>query len=150
MIRLSTRQAFLFIYHKGTYMIRLEHIALYTHRLEVMRQFYMNYFGATSNDRYENPAKGFASYFLHFAGGARLEIMEKASVQDTPGANGKENVGLTHLAFVVGAREAVDTLTEVLRKDGFEVVGEPRTTGDGYYESVVLDPDGNRVELVAE
>jgi lactoylglutathione lyase len=26
-------------------------------------------------------------------------------------------------------------------------VDAPRTTGDGYYEAVVLDPDGNRVEL---
>jgi lactoylglutathione lyase len=41
----------------------------------------------------------------------------------------------------------VDTLTERLRADGYRVVGEPRTTGDGYYESVVLDLDGNRIEI---
>jgi lactoylglutathione lyase len=25
----------------------------------------------------------------------------------------------------------------------------PRRTGDGYYESVVVDPDGNRIEIIA-
>jgi lactoylglutathione lyase len=29
------------------------------------------------------------------------------------------------------------------------VVGAPRKTGDGYYESVVLDPDGNVVQIAA-
>ena len=24
---------------------------------------------------------------------------------------------------------------------------EPRRTGDGYYESVIIDPDGNRIEI---
>jgi lactoylglutathione lyase len=49
--------------------------------------------------------------------------------------------------MAVGSREAVNQLTEMLRKDGYRVVGEPRTTGDGYYESVVLDPEGNRLEI---
>jgi len=26
-------------------------------------------------------------------------------------------------------------------------VDGPRHTGDGYFESVVLDPDGNRIEI---
>lgn len=34
-----------------------------------------------------------------------------------------------------------------MRRDGVEVVSGPRVTGDGYYESCVLDPDGNRVEI---
>jgi lactoylglutathione lyase len=29
------------------------------------------------------------------------------------------------------------------------VVDGPRVTGDGYYEASVLDPEGNRVELMA-
>jgi lactoylglutathione lyase len=58
-------------------------------------------------------------------------------------------IGLVHLAFVVGDEAAVDALTLRLRTDGFLVVDGPRRTGDGYYESVVLDPDGNRLELTA-
>jgi lactoylglutathione lyase len=55
--------------------------------------------------------------------------------------------GLIHFAISVGSKEKVDRLTEQIRADGFEVVGEPRWTGDGYYESVILDPDKNRVEI---
>jgi lactoylglutathione lyase len=49
----------------------------------------------------------------------------------------------------VGSKTEVDRLTETIGNDGFHVAGEPRTTGDGYYESVILDPDGNRVEIMA-
>jgi lactoylglutathione lyase len=31
--------------------------------------------------------------------------------------------------------------------DGYKCVSDPRRTGDGYFESVVLDPEGNRVEI---
>ena len=56
-----------------------------------------------------------------------------------------ESVGLAHIAFSVGSKEAVDTLTTKLKEDGFSVVSGPLRIGDGYYESCVLDPDGNRV-----
>lgn len=52
-----------------------------------------------------------------------------------------------HFAISVGSKDVVDGLTTQLRTDGFAIVGEPRTTGDGYYESVVLDPEGNRIEI---
>jgi lactoylglutathione lyase len=61
----------------------------------------------------------------------------------------KQFSGLIHFAVSVGSKEKVDTLTEQLRKDGYEIVGEPRTSGDGYYESVVLDGEGNRIEILA-
>ncbi len=130
-------------------MARLDHVALYTRNLDSLREFYVRYFGAVANDKYVNPRKGFASYFLSFEGDARLEIMEKEAIAEGQGTLGDEWLGLTHLALSVGSREQVDQLTERLRTDGYQVVGEPRTTGDGYYESVVLDPDGNRIEIVA-
>jgi lactoylglutathione lyase len=40
-------------------------------------------------------------------------------------------------------------LTRRLKEDGFASLDGPRRTGDGYYESVTLDPDGNRVEITA-
>jgi lactoylglutathione lyase len=55
--------------------------------------------------------------------------------------------GLSHIAISVGNKEIVDKLTERLRSDGFIIIGEPRITGDGYYESVILDPEGNRIEI---
>ena len=130
-------------------MARLDHVALYTTQLEVIRQFYVHYFKATSNEKYVNSHKGFESYFLNFGGEARLEIMQKNTLVAGGTPAGKEYLGLTHLALSVGSEVEVDQLTERLRTDGYRVVGEPRRTGDGYYESVVLDPDGNRVEIVA-
>ena len=63
------------------------------------------------------------------------------------GSEGAQHLGYAHLSFSVGSKEGVDRLTQQMSDDGIQVVGEPRTTGDGYYESVVLDPEGNRVEI---
>ena len=49
----------------------------------------------------------------------------------------------------LGSEGAVDALTQRLRADGYRVIDGPRRTGDGYHESVVLDPGGNRVEIPA-
>ena len=58
-----------------------------------------------------------------------------------------QHLGFAHLSFSVGSKEGVDRLTRQMSDDGIRVLGEPRTTGDGYYESVILDPEGNRVEI---
>ena len=63
------------------------------------------------------------------------------------GAKQSEQLGFAHISFSVGSKEKVDHLTQQMSNDGIRVVGQPRTTGDGYYESVVLDPEGNRVEI---
>ncbi len=125
--------------------MKIEHLAMWTQQLETMRAFFERYFYGRSSDQYSNPRTGFQSYFLTFADGARLELMQRNDI--APRDSGGEQVGLAHLAMSVGSRTAVDQLTERLRADGFQVVSEPRTTGDGYYESVILDPDGNRIEI---
>jgi len=112
-----------------------------------MKSFYEKYFEATSGELYHNPNKQFTSYFLSFGTSCRLELMHKTSVPSNLHPAGTEYVGLTHFAISVGSKEKVDQLTERFRKDGFPIIGEPRTTGDGYYESVVLDPEGNRIEI---
>ena len=123
---------------------RIGHVALWTRDLERLREFYRRYLGAASNDGYHNPGKRFRSYFLTFASGARVELMNVPQLAES---TGYPHVGIAHIAFSLGSREVVDTLTERLREDGYAVLDGPRTTGDGYYESVVLDPDGNRLEL---
>lgn len=127
--------------------MKLEHVALWTRDLEAMKNFYERFFGGTAGSKYMNPKKKFESYFINFDAGARLEIMKKTDILFPKDAAGQEYIGYTHIAFSVGSREEVDTLTERLRNNGFSVAGEPRVTGDGYYESVVLDPDGNKVEI---
>lgn len=124
----------------------IHHIAIWTFRLEEMKEFYTRNFNGTSNEKYINPKKGFESYFLRFEGGTDLELMSRPDVQNLPIEENR--LGLTHLAFAFDSREAVLQQTELLRSAGYSIVGEPRTSGDGYFESVVLDPDGNRIECV--
>jgi lactoylglutathione lyase len=127
--------------------MRIEHVAIWTHDLERLRAFYEDYFGAAAGAFYANPQTGFSSYFLSFEDGARLEIMHMPGIPASQDDVTRQFTGYIHLAMSVGSAEAVDALTNRLRDDGYRILSAPRTTGDGYYESVVLDPDGNRVEI---
>jgi lactoylglutathione lyase len=127
--------------------VRIEHVALWGGDLERIKAFYIKYFGAKPGPLYENPKKQFVSCFLTFDSGPRLEIMQKEPLQDGKPPNAPESIGYAHFSFSVGSKEAVDTLTARLLVDGIPVVDGPRWTGDGYYESVVLDPDCNPVDI---
>lgn len=129
--------------------MRIDHLALWTFDLERIRLFYEKYFDAKAGPKYFNPKKNFESYFLSFKDGCRLEIMQMPGIIPLEHGDFRDtqHTGLIHFAVAVGDKSNVDTLTEKLRIDGYEIVGEPRLTGDGYYESVVLDPDGNRIEI---
>jgi lactoylglutathione lyase len=129
--------------------MRIEHIAFWTEDLERLAAFYQHYFGATVGDKYVNAAKGFESRFVSFGAGARLEIMRTTTLAPVRYEAGAQRMGLTHFAVTLGSEQGVDELTARLRGDGHPVLDGPRRTGDGYYESVVLDPDGNRVEITA-
>lgn len=125
--------------------MRIEHAAMYVNDIEAEKEFFTRYFGAAAGEMYHNKNTGFSSYFLSFDGGARLELMTAPELQDMdkPGLG----TGFAHLAFSVGSCKEVDALTERLRADGYAVVSGPRVTGDGYYESCVLDAEGNRIEM---
>lgn len=125
--------------------MRIEHVAMYVSHLEEARDFFVKYLGAKSNDGYRNPRTGFRSYFLTFDDGTRLELMNKPTMIDD--AKVPERIGYAHIAFSVGSKEAVDTLTARLRADGYAVVSGPRTTGDGYYESCILAVEDNQIEI---
>lgn len=127
--------------------MKIEHIAIWVNDLENMKAFYEKYFHATAGEKYINPKKNFESYFLSFESGCRLEIMKMPGIPVNANDIYKQFTGLIHFAITTGSKQRVDVLTEQLRADGYEVIGEPRTTGDGYYESVVLDPEGNRIEI---
>lgn len=128
--------------------MRIDHYSLYTTDLEGMKLFYERYFQAVSGSMYLNPKTGLRTFFLVFPDGGRLEIMSIPGLTEVKQED--PICGYAHLAFAVGDRDAVDVLTERLRSDGIRVKSGPRTTGDGYYESCVFDPDGNPVELVAD
>ncbi|EHR70733.1 lactoylglutathione lyase-like lyase [Burkholderiales bacterium JOSHI_001] len=130
-------------------MPRIEHVALWAINLESLCQFYASTFGATVGPLYENKSKGFASRFLSFAEGARIEVMSTRQLCPVTHEPGAQRMGLTHLAISIGSEAEVDRITSQLRERGTPVLDGPRRTGDGYYESVVLDPEGNRVEITA-
>ena len=126
--------------------MKIEHIAIWTMDLENMKNFYQKFFDLKSNEKYFNPNKMFSSYFLAFENGARLELMHKPDISEFI-EKSDSKLGLTHFAISVGTKEKVDSLTKKIRENGYEIIGEPRTTGDGYYESVISDPEGNLIEI---
>lgn len=125
--------------------MKIEHIAMYVNDLEAARDFFVKYLGGTSNDGYHNKATDFRSFFISFADGARLELMNKPGLEDLE--KPLNRTGYVHIAFSVGSKEKVDELTALLQKDGYEAVSGPRTTGDGYYESCIVAVEGNQIEI---
>lgn len=126
-------------------MMYIDHVAIYVQDLEVTKEFFVRFFNATSSSLYHNQRTDFKSYFLSFDSGARLEIMTRPGLSDQVDA--QMRTGYIHMAFSVGSREEVDRLTHVLEENGYNVVGGPRTTGDGYYESCIIGPGGNLIEI---
>jgi lactoylglutathione lyase len=126
--------------------VRIEHVGVWVDDIDRVAAFYTKYFGAQVGDLYRNARTGFESRFLTFGGGARLEVMTR---QDVAGRAGTEQLGLAHVALTVGDEATVDALAARLRADGIAPDSGPRRTGDGYYECVVRDPEGNRVEIAA-
>lgn len=114
-----------------------------------MKAFYENYFGARANQKCTHLKKGFEPYFLGFDNGPRLELMKMASAPLSCTDPYQQATGITHLAFSAGSEAEVDRLTKVLNNERYQVVSEPRKTGDGYYETLVLDLENNRIETTS-
>lgn len=126
--------------------MKINHMALYTKDIEKSKEFYEKYFEAKANNKYHNVKTGLQTYFLSFPeSDVRLEIMTRPDLSERN--DRVMNVGFIHLAFSTGSKERVDSLTGRLIEDGFKCLSCPRITGDGYYESVVEDPDGNLIEI---
>lgn len=124
--------------------VKITHVGVYTPDLERMRAFYEKYFGAVSNEKYED-SKGFSSYFLTFSSDVRIEIMSHTQLEYRQMLE-KVN-GFSHIALSVGSRDSVISLTERLVANGYKLNSPPRETDDGYFESNIADPDGNAIEI---
>lgn len=125
--------------------MKIDHIAMYVKDLEGTKQFFERYFNAAANNLYHNEKTGFRSYFLTFDDGARLEIMNRTDLENAEKT--LQRAGYIHIAFSVGSKERVDSLTAQLKQDGYEVISGPRTTGDGYYESCIVAIEDNQIEI---
>ena len=129
----------------------LEHVAIWTNRLEQLKDYYSTYFGGVANDKYINEKKNFESYFLTFGSGARLELMQMPTIPvNLNDAANAQYLGIIHLAFGVDTLQEVDDKAMQLQKDGYPILSGPRKTGDGYYEFETLDPDHNRLEVTTK
>lgn len=129
-------------------MMTLEHVAIWTDKLEVLKDFYIKYFDGVANSKYTNESKQFNSYFLTFRSGARLELMSMPDIPDnTNDRVARQHKGIIHLAFGVNSMTEVDQKAIQLKDAGFPILSGPRKTGDGYYEFETLDPDNNRLEV---
>jgi lactoylglutathione lyase len=126
--------------------MKIDHLAIWCKDLEAMRQFYLTYFDCVSNEKYFNAKKQFSSYFLSFGNGCRIELMHRTDIAELLESK-NETFGIAHFAINVENEDKVNVLTEELRTNGIAIVSEPRRTGDGYYESGILDIEGNYVEI---
>ena len=125
--------------------MKVEHIGIWVRDLEKMRHFYESFFSARSGQTYHNSKTGFTSYFMRFEEGARIELMHRADIEKVL----PEGLGFAHLALQVGDEAEVDKRAQDFLEQGFQVLSGPRRTGDGYYEAVILDPEGNKIEITA-
>jgi lactoylglutathione lyase len=129
--------------------MKLEHIAIWTDNIELLRNYYVSFFEGQSNEMYINPKTQFQSYFISFESGARLEIMSMPNIpENTNDTINAQHKGIIHIAFSVATKQEVDAKAALLQANGFELLNGPRVTGDGYYEFVTLDPDMNRLEVI--
>ena len=85
--------------------MKIEHLGLFVADLEAAKNFYSQYFDGQAGSKYHNPRTGFSSYFINLAEGARLELCHKADLPQVA----TEHLGLAHLAFNLGSKEAVVT-----------------------------------------
>jgi lactoylglutathione lyase len=127
--------------------LKIEHIAIWVKDLEKMRIFYETYFNTKSSNKYFNSEHEFSSIFLTFEGVTRLELMQMSTIPESLNNPYTQSIGLVHFAISAGSKEKVIYLTNRLANDGYEVLDGPRYTGDGYFESTVLDPEKNRIEI---
>lgn len=128
--------------------MKISHVALWTRDPEAQRAFWQVMFGAESNQRYLSKNRpGFASYFMRLREGATIELITLPELD--AGQTGREITGWAHIAIAVGNEQQVDEMAARAADSGI-LIAPPRRTGDGFYEAIIRDPDGNLIELVAE
>lgn len=127
--------------------MKIEHLAIWCKDIEEMRDFYETYFLAEANELYQDSNKNFSSYFLTFPkSDCRLKLMSSTDINEF---HKDKRFGLAHIAFEVSSNHAVDELTSLIEHGGYKYLIEPQITNDGYYQSSILDPEGNVIEITA-
>lgn len=129
--------------------MRIDHVAIWTNRLEELKEFYVKYLNGKAGEKYTNRETLFESYFISFSSGSRLELMRKPGIPENLNDTlGKQHLGLIHLSFGMETMESVNEKASHLERAGFRIIRGPRKTGDGDWEFESADPDGNRIEVM--
>lgn len=124
--------------------MRIAHVALWTADLDGLCCFWAETFGAVVGDLYESARRpGFSSRFVYLKDGPSIEIMQGPWITAQAA---EERQGYAHLALSLGSRESVDVMATRAAAAG-TLVSPARMTGDGFYEAVLRDPDGNLIEI---
>lgn len=124
---------------------QIDHIALATDDLAGLCGFYRS-LGGIASPTSTDPDTGARRCVLDFCG-VRLELFERPTRGECATGNG-QGPALLHFGFALGSADAVDQLTGVVAAAGHPILEPPqRVGGSGNYESVVVDPDGNRLKL---
>ena len=126
--------------------MKIDHICLNVRDIEKEKDVYCGFFDFSSNQKYENTKTGWSNYFLSSpVGGARLELLSHAGMPLVK--TNRDATCIVHFSLSLGSKEMVDEKTAQLKASGYKVLSAPHFTGDAYYESSFLDPEGNMVEL---
>ncbi len=130
--------------------MRIDHVAIWTNRLDELKDFYIKYLDGKAGEKYINKETLFESYFISFSSGSRLELMRKPGIPDNLNDTiGKQHLGLIHLSFGVETMDLVNEKAIQLENAGYRIIRGPRRTGDGDWEFESADPDGNRIEVMS-
>ncbi|QDL33618.1 VOC family protein [Serratia liquefaciens] len=127
--------------------MKIAHVALWTRDIDAQVTFWQRYFDGVTGEQYVSRNRpGFVSRFVSLAAGPTLEIMSLPDLLSAEQAS--ERVGWAHIALSVGEESRVDQLAQRAQQEGI-LQAAPRWTGDGFYEGIIRDPDGNAIEITA-
>ncbi|SER26309.1 MULTISPECIES: VOC family protein [Pseudomonas] len=129
--------------------MKIAHVALWTLDLERAADFWHQTFSARIGQLYHSQTnKGFISRFVTLQDGPTIELMTHPRLNQAPISSDTPVTGWAHIAISLGSEDAVRKLAEHM--DGEQaLVSAPRWTGDGFFEAVIRDPDGNLIEITA-
>jgi predicted enzyme related to lactoylglutathione lyase len=124
---------------------QIEHVVLATNQLESLCDFYRR-LGGVSLPISPDLGDGLRGCALDFCG-VRLGVFERPS-NPHAATRDERSPRLLQLGFALGSADAVDELSRLLAAAGHRVLEPPHRAGElGRYESIALDPDGNRLKL---
>ena len=127
--------------------MQIDHIAIWTDKLEELKDFYVKYFGGTAGSKYKNEKTQFESYFLTFGQGARIELMHKPFI---PGNINDEEVwqhiGIIHIAFHAGSAVEVENKAKQLEKDGYKTSDSALNRGEYFHQKVLCPGQGSELD----